>query len=96
MFEVRASGEGVVSLVGELDLAEADAFLQWVGANVNGHREVMLDCSELTFLDSSGIRAILRVTSQGTKVVIRRPTPAVRKVLEITGVDERAGVRVEP
>jgi stage II sporulation protein AA (anti-sigma F factor antagonist) len=97
MFEVRASGEGVVSLVGELDLAEADAFLEWVGANVDRRREVVLDCSALTFLDSSGIRAILMLASRTpASVVIRCPTPAVQKVLEIAGVDEATGVKVEP
>jgi anti-anti-sigma factor len=80
MFELRASGEGVVSLVGELDLAEADAFLEWVGANVDSRREVVLDCSALTFLDSSGIRAILTLASQSPGgVLIRCPTPAVVK-----------------
>jgi stage II sporulation protein AA (anti-sigma F factor antagonist) len=97
MFEVRAgSEEGVVSLVGEFDLAEADAFLEWVGSNVDGQREVVLDCSALTFLDSSGIRAILTFASQTLgSVVVRRPSPTVRKVLEIAGVDEAIGVRVE-
>jgi len=96
MFEVRADREGVVSLVGEFDLAEADAFLEWVGANVDGQREVVLDCSALTFLDSSGIRAIVTFASQGPgSVVIRRPSPNVRKVLEIAGVDEAIGVKVE-
>jgi anti-anti-sigma factor len=96
MFEVRAVGEGVVSLVGEFDLAEADAFLEWVGTNVDSQSEVVLDCSALTFLDSSGIRAILTFASQTpASVVIRRPSPAVRKVLEIAGVDEAIGVKVE-
>jgi anti-anti-sigma factor len=96
VFEVRAAGEGVVSLVGELDLAEADAFLEWVGSNVEGQREVVFDCSALTFLDSSGIRAILTVAAQTpASVVIRRPSPIVRKVLEIAGVDEAIGVKVE-
>ena len=97
MFELRASGEGVVSLVGELDLAEADAFLEWVGANVDSRREVVLDCSALTFLDSSGIRAILTLASQTQgRVLIRCPTPAVVKVLQIAGGDEATGVKVEP
>jgi anti-anti-sigma factor len=96
MFEVRAAGEGVVSLVGEFDLAEADAFLECVSSNVDGQREVVLDCSDLTFSDSSGIRAIVTFASQTQgSVVIRRPVPAVRKVLEIAGVDEATGVRVE-
>ncbi len=96
MLQVRAGGEGVVSLVGEFDMAEADAFLEWVGTNVDGQRDVVLDCSALTFLDSSGIRAILTFASQVPGgVVIRCPSSTVRKVLEIAGVDESIGVKVE-
>ena len=97
MFELRASGGGIVALVGELDLAEADGFLAWMSANVDGQRDVVLDCTALTFLDSSGIRAILTFASQILgNVVISCPTPAVRKVLEIAGVGEPLGVKVEP
>jgi stage II sporulation protein AA (anti-sigma F factor antagonist) len=96
MLQVRAGGEGVVSLVGEFDMAEADAFLEWVGTNVDGQRDVVLECSALTFLDSSGIRAILTFASQlSGSVIIRCPSPTVRKVLEIAGVDEAIGVKVE-
>ena len=96
MFEIRAGGEGVVSLVGEFDLAQADAFSEWVATNVDGQSDVVLDCSALTFLDSSGIRAILMLASLTPGgVVIRRPSPIVRKVLEIAGVDEAIGVKVE-
>jgi anti-anti-sigma regulatory factor len=56
-----------------------------------------LECSALTFLDSSGIRAIFTFKSQtsGT-VVIRNPCPPVSKVLAIAGVDSRTGVLIEP
>jgi stage II sporulation protein AA (anti-sigma F factor antagonist) len=95
MFELRVDGEGVVSLVGEFDMAEADAFSEWVDANVDGQREVVLDCSALTFLDSSGIRAIVTLASQTPgSVIIRRPSPTVRTVLEIAGVDEAIGLKV--
>jgi anti-anti-sigma factor len=96
MFEVRGSGDGVVSLVGEFDMAEAETFLAWVASNVDGEREVVLDCSGLTFMDSSGIRAILMFASDLPRgVVLRRPSPTVREVLEIAGVNEAMGVKVE-
>jgi stage II sporulation protein AA (anti-sigma F factor antagonist) len=95
-FEVRTDAEGVYWLSGELDLAQADRFLETSTAHLDGQREVVLDCSRLTFLDSSGIRAFLTFASKtpGT-LVIRDPTPTVRKVLEIAGVDQRTGVRIE-
>lgn len=95
MFEVRRGDEGIISLVGELDLAAAERFLVWVNA-LDGHRDVVLECSELTFIDSSGIRALLTVVSQTSgHVIVRAALPNVRKVLEVTGVNETVGVTVE-
>jgi anti-anti-sigma factor len=75
-FQVRVDEEGVLWLAGELDMAEADTFLEMAAANVDAQSEVVLECSRLTFLDSSGIRAILRLASQTAgSVVIRNPAP---------------------
>jgi hypothetical protein len=55
-----------------------------------------LDLSELTFLDSSGIRAILRfadfVCPKG--VFLRNPSESVRTVLGMAGVEGLIGVTV--
>jgi len=49
-----------------------------------------------TFLDSVGIRAILRLAKVRTEgVVLRNPQPNVRKVLDIAGIDAM-GVRIDP
>lgn len=96
-FEIRHDAEGVLWLSGELDLAEVDAFTEAARGNVDGQREVVLELSDLTFLDSSGIRAILQFASEVPHpIVLRNPSETVRKVLSIAGVDERTGVRVEP
>jgi anti-sigma B factor antagonist len=97
-FQVRTDAEGVLWLSGELDMAEADSFVQGASASVDGQRELVLDMSELTFLDSSGIRAIFQFTAlvRDKGVVIRNPSGPVRKTLEIAGVGEGRGVRIEP
>jgi anti-anti-sigma factor len=97
-FEIRSDAEGVLWLFGELDLAQVDAFRDSASANVDGQREVVLEMSALTFLDSSGIRAILQFGAQvpHRAVVIRNPPDNVRRVLAIAGIDERTGVRIEP
>jgi anti-sigma B factor antagonist len=96
-FHLRADEEGVLWLSGELDLSQADTFTASAAALVNGNREVTLDCSELTFLDSSGIRAIFQLASRAeSRVIIRNPTENVRKVFAIVGIDGQMGVRVEP
>ena len=80
-FEIRIDAEGVAWLCGELDMASADS----------------LDMSELTFLDSSGIRAIVELATKSQRVlVIRQPPDNIRKVLAIAGIDGSMGVRIDP
>jgi anti-sigma B factor antagonist len=80
----------VVALHGELDIASADgladAFVEVAGPTV------VVDLSDLTFMDSTGIGALVvarnRVVSKGLgRVVVTRPTTIVRKALEIMGLD---------
>jgi len=95
-FEVRLDAEGVVWLSGELDMASVDLFSDRVIANVRGPQAV-LDLSDLTFVDSSGIRAILRLAQAcGQGVVLRNVPDNVRNVLAISGIDETMGVRIDP
>ena len=94
-FESRVDPDGVVYLSGELDMAIADSFCQGLLSSLDGQRPV-LDLSDLTFLDSSGIRAILQVARvSGQAVVLRNLRPNIRRVLESTGVNETLGVRIE-
>ena len=94
-FKSRIDPDGVVYLSGELDMAIADSFCQGLLSSLNGQRPV-LDLSELTFLDSSGIRAILQLArTSGQSVVLRNLRPNVRRVLESTGVNETLGVQIE-
>jgi anti-anti-sigma factor len=94
-FKSRIDPDGVVYLSGELDMAIADSFCQGLISSLNGQRPV-LDLSELTFLDSSGIRAILQLArTSGQSVVLRNLRPNVRRVLESTGVNETLGVQIE-
>jgi len=94
-FESRIDPDGVVYLSGELDMAIADSFCQGLMSSLNGKRPV-LDLSELTFLDSSGIRAILQLArTSGQAVVLRNLRPNIQRVLEATGVNEALGVQIE-
>ena len=95
-FEVRMESDGVVYLSGELDMAVAAAFSQSLISSLDGQPPV-LNLAELTFLDSSGIRAILQVARvSGQEVVLRSLHPNIRRVLKATGVNETLGVRIEP
>jgi len=80
----------VVKLLGELDLSTApqlEARLEELAAD---GADVRLDLSSLSFCDSSGISAMVtaakRVRKRGGHLSIVSPQPAVRSVLEITGL----------
>lgn len=89
----RTDGAAVVQLFGELDLASAPELQACLGEVVAGtDPEVVLyvDLAELSFCDSTGISALVRAANairrNGRRLVLRRPRPGVRRVLEITGV----------
>jgi anti-anti-sigma factor len=51
---------------------------------------VIVDIANVTFCDSTGIGALVRAQAEaaehGTVMQIANPNPAVRRVLEVTGV----------
>ena len=78
----------VVVLRGELDLNSAEGLADWL-VDVAGSA-VVVDLSELTFMDSSGINALInadkRMRAQGDDLIITRPQPIVKRTLEIVGL----------
>ena len=83
-----------VNLMGEFDLADEQLFSKAVtnGVVQNGHTTVALDCSELTFLDSSGLHAMLRAQreaeTRGASFVLVAPSAAVRKIVHVAGLTD--------
>ncbi len=83
----------VVKLSGELDVATSPrlrACLEWLGSD--GSPDVLVDLEGLTFIDSSGISAMVmnckRIRSQGGTFSVVSCQPDVRRPLQITGVLE--------
>jgi anti-anti-sigma factor len=82
--EIRAVGEADLASVHVLEQAIHDAF-------AGGASTVVVECAQLSYLDSSGVRCLLNAEAEaeahGARVVVRNPSPIVRRVLEITKVD---------
>jgi anti-anti-sigma factor len=79
----------IVNLKGELDIASADGVADAIVA-VDG-ATVVVDLSGLTFMDSTGISALVvarrRILAEGQgQLVVTRPTQIVRSALEIVGL----------
>lgn len=78
--------DSLIRVSGEIDLAAADAVRDSVElvSSMNTDRAVVLDLAEVTFLDSTGLRELVR-PAVGREVVLRQPSPPVRKLLDLTG-----------
>lgn len=85
-------GRFVVTLAGELDLAAADGLWSELEPLIEQDGVVVLDGTELSFLDSSGLRVLLlanaRAKEVGGKLRLVAPHRAVRRTLELTGANE--------
>lgn len=83
-------GSTTVSVAGELDLATADEFSRAVRSGL-ARGAVLIDLREVTFMDSSGVRALntaLRESAErGRELRVSEAMhPSVVQVLELTGM----------
>jgi anti-anti-sigma factor len=89
----REGGPACLRLAGELDLSTAPELTTAIDRlAAEGHRELLLDLSELTFCDSTGIAAFVRgdnlAAAAGGWLRITGATGRVARVLEVTGLAE--------
>ncbi len=90
-------GSTLVTLGGELDLFTAGAELEELLEEcAEGACHVVLDMSEVTFIDSTGLALLVkterRLSAARRRLVILRPHANVRQVLELTGLDQRLAI----
>ncbi|MBF4162156.1 STAS domain-containing protein [Nocardioides acrostichi] len=88
----RADGIGVLAPSGRLNMVSARALRSAIEELVAaGHARIVLDLAETSFLDSSGLGAIiagLKTARQaGGDLRIARPTPEVLAVFQLTNMD---------
>jgi anti-anti-sigma factor len=95
-FQVRATEAGL-ALSGELDMAGADEFWQLATSALDPTREVVLDVGDLVFVDSAGLRSIVRLSEDVCPygIVLRSPRDSVLRVLEMLGIENIRGIRIE-
>lgn len=86
-------GQIVLGISGDLDLASADELLRNATDELNKTdlKTLVLDLSEVTFIDSTGISTLVAIrnaaSTQSLNLVLRRPAPRVRRLIEITNLD---------
>jgi anti-sigma B factor antagonist len=83
----------IVTICGEIDLYTAPRLhSELVAVLVDGMpTRVVIDMSGVDFCDSTGMNVLLscllRVRERGGELEIAAPKPAVRKILQVTGLD---------
>jgi anti-sigma B factor antagonist len=91
--KMESCGETLrVSSVMQLGEANAKAFRDWVSdALHNGHRNIEVDLSQTTFVDSSGLGALIALHKNASKLqgklMLLNPQPSVQQILELTRLD---------
>jgi anti-anti-sigma factor len=95
-FEVHER-DGVFYLSGEFDMAEVANFVNGTEPALDGRGAVVLDLGRLTFIDSSGIRAIILLAKRCGRrgVILRSLSGEVAKVIEIVRLGDLPDIRIE-
>jgi anti-anti-sigma factor len=89
LFAVHASPPWLLHLSGELDLDCGPALTVTLQRPTRRSGTVGLDLSELTFMDSTGIHAIMetvRLLGEFGRIVLFNPSPIIRHLIEICGL----------
>ena len=92
-FDARRIGDGRYALVGELDITTAPV-LETVLAGDQA-QQLMFDATGLAFMDSSGMRVLLKAIVSGRSITLRSPSATVARTLRMSGVDRLPGLSIE-
>lgn len=74
-----------VCLIGDFDFGDGATFEAALAEATAPPAALTVDLGELTFLGSTGLRALLDLRRERQGVTLRRAAPKVRRLLEISG-----------
>lgn len=99
VFRIEVDGD-VICVSGDLDAHTAPRLDEAVGELIrSGSTRIVLQMDEVGFVDSSGLRSMIRARDEGgdtRAVVIRAPSVATLRLLEITGMTEHFEIEPAP
>ena len=89
------SGDRILVVHGELDIATAPELRRLLDGLRARHHAVVLDLAEVTFIDSTGLSALMDAQAEsarnGWDFSVRHPSAAVRRVVELAGLQHVLG-----
>jgi anti-sigma B factor antagonist len=85
------NGVGSLAVSGEVDIAVVETLLADARACLNADvSELVIDLGGVTFIDSSGLGALVRLRNEATqaekKIALAQVPPAVVRLFEVTGL----------
>src|SRR5262249_13427475 len=91
---VVPTGEVIVDIGGDLDIATAETAVSYVRDVIDHHRgPVIVNLAELEFCDARGLSALLHMATHadqgGCSFMRPSPSPPLVKLMRITGLDRR-------
>ncbi len=75
----------LIRVSGEVDMTTSGALLGALAPD--RERPFVIDLSETTFMDSTGLNALVAARNRGARIGLRRPSRNVRQTLAVTGLD---------
>lgn len=95
MLTIERDADGrVLVLKGEIDMSNVQDLVD-AATELAENRGIRLRMEEVSFIDSTGIRGLLRIAEMtGGELVLVSPHPAVRKVLRVLGLDATPPLRI--
>jgi anti-anti-sigma factor len=88
---VHLDGTAVLTVRGDIDMATASTFGSAIERTVALGVPVVLDFAGVTFMDSSGLNALVTAHQRADRpgaVQVRNPSPQVSRLLAMTGLDD--------
>jgi anti-anti-sigma factor len=90
----RAPGRVTLTLVGELDMATTPRLKKYLSTLAHTHQgsSIVIDLRRLTFMDSTGITALVTANScarrDGWSLTLVKGPPQIQRVFEISGLSD--------
>lgn len=88
--DVGSDGERVIRLRGELDIESAPDLERVLLRSRPARQRVVLDLAELKFMDSTGLRVLVRARTAADEgrweIGLRNVPPTIRRLFDMTGV----------
>ena len=95
---IKEDNKVIALLSGEIDHHNAKSLRQDIDFSLreNQPEELIMDFSEVGFMDSSGIGLVMGryklMQEIGGNLVVRNPPPHIKKVMRLSGIDRLASI----